>query len=356
MRRISAKTAKEGMKLGRAIFDSRGFELIASGATITSEIMKTFSIYEVGEIFIEDWRVADVPVQPLIAPELEGMATQALRTIIVESQGESLIEDELLEEAENPIIEMTRELFPEVIGEINAAGCQSMKEYAFQQPAKVAGLSLLLGRRLELGMLELAGVGMAALFKDIGYILLPSGLQDKVEPTSEEELLIRKHPVLGAEIMGQLDRFGPEVSEAIYHHHELWDGSGYPDGLSGEDIPLFARIVGIADSYYEIASARPDRPGYMPHEAIEYIMANSGDLFDPDLVGLLTRQVPLYPTGITVQLNTGETGIISDSNLGHIGRPMVRICFDERSRNLKEPYDLDLSLPENQGRMIVQVT
>ena len=94
----------------------------------------------------------------------------------------------------------------------------------------------------------------------------------------------------------------------------------------------------------------------MPHEAIEYIMANSGDLFDPDLVGLLTRQVPLYPTGITVQLNTGETGIISDSNLGHIGRPMVRICFDERSRNLKEPYDLDLSLPENQGRMIVQVT
>lgn len=356
MRRINTKNAKKGMTLGRAIYDSRGYELIPNGATITAELMKTFSIYEIAELFIEDWRVADVPVQPLIAPELEGMATQALRTIIVESQGEKLIPDELLEEAENPIIEMTRELFPEVIGEINASGCQSLKEYAFQQPAKVTGLSLLIGRRMELGMLELAGVGMAALFKDIGYILLPFGLQDKVKPTSEEELQIRQHAALGAEIMGQLSRFGPEVSEAIYSHHERWDGSGYPDGLSGKDIPLFARIVAVADSYYEMASKRPDRPGYMPHEAVEYIMAFSGDLFDPEMVEIFTRQVPLYPTGVTVQLNTGETGIISNSNLGHVGRPTIRICFDERSRQIREPYDLNLSMPENQGRMIVQVT
>lgn len=356
MRRIAAKNAKEGMKLGRAIYDSRGFELVPKGAAVTPELMQTFSIYEVAELFIEDWRVADVPVQPLIAPELEGMATQALRTIIVESQGEKLIDDELLEEAENPIIEMARELFPEVIGEINASGCHSLKEYAFQQPAKVAGLALLLGRRKELGMLELAGVGMAALFKDIGYILLPFGLQGKPNPTSEEELQIRQHAALGAEIMSQLNRFGPEVSEAIYYNHERWDGSGYPDGLAGEEIPLIARIVGICDSYYEMASKRPDRPGYMPHEAVEYIMAFSGDLFDPDLVEIFTRQVPLYPTGVTVQLNTGETGIISNCNLGHIGRPTVRICFDERSRQIKEPYDMDLSMPENQGRLIVQVT
>lgn len=356
MRRISATTAKEGMKLGRAIYDSRGFELIPKGATITPEHMQTFRIYEIAELFIEDWRVDDVPVQPLIAPELEGMATQALRTIVVESQGEKFIDDELLEEAETPIIEMTRELFPEVIGEINASGCQSLKEYAFQQPAKVAGLSLLIGRRMGLGMLELAGVGMAALFKDIGYILLPSGLQDKVNPTSEEEVQIRQHAALGAEIMSQLNRFGPDVAESIYHHHERWDGSGYPDGLSGKEIPLLARIVGICDSYYEMASKRPDRPGYMPHEAVEYIMAFSGDLFDPELVGIFTRQVPLYPTGITVKLNTGETGIISNSNLGHIGRPTVRICFDERSRQIKEPYDLDLAQPGNQGRLIVQVT
>lgn len=356
MRRIVAKNAKEGMKLGRAIYDSRGYELIAKGTAVTKELMQTFSIYEIAELFIEDWRVADVPVQPLIAPELEGMATQALRTIVVESQGERLIDDELLEEAENPIIEMARELFPEVIGEINASGCQSLKEYAFIQPAKVAGLALLLGRRMELGMLELAGVGMAALFKDIGYILLPSGIQNKAKPTAEEELQIRQHPVLGAEIMSQLNRFGPEVAEAIYSHHELWDGSGYPDGLAGKDIPLIARIVGLADSFYEMVSKRPDRPGYMPHEAVEYVMAFSGDLFDPELVEIFTRQVPLYPTGVTVQLNTGETGIISNCNLGHVGRPTIRICFDERSRQIKEPYDLDLSQPENQGRLIVQVT
>ena len=67
------------------------------------------------------------------------------------------------------------------------------------------------------------------------------------------------------------------------------------------------------------------------------------------------REVPLYPTGVTVRLNTGELGIVSDANLGYVGRPKVRICVDERSRAVKEPYDLDLSDMEHQGKLVVQV-
>ena len=355
MRRISANYAKHGMTLSRPVYDAQGFEVIESGTKLNDKLLRLLSIHSVAEIIIEDWRVADVPVQQLISPEHEGRAIQALRQIHLECQGTKFIDDALLEEAEDPILQMTRELFPEVIGEANAGGCASVKDYPYVQPVKVAGLSLLVGRRIGLGILELIGLGMAALFKDIGNIAFPQGLMDKSQPSEPELREIQKHPLYGANIVRQYERFEPEVSEAIFYHHERWDGTGYPEGLKKSDIPSFARIIGIADSYFELVSRRPNRQGLMPHEAVEYIMAYSGELFDPKLVEIFARQVPLYPTGVTVKLNTGEIGIVSDSNLGFIGRPTVRICFDEEGRALREPYDANLAYPENQGRLVVQV-
>ncbi len=84
-------------------------------------------------------------------------------------------------------------------------------------------------------------------------------------------------------------------------------------------------------------------------------MAYSGELFDPELVQAFSRQVPLYPTGITLRLNTGEVAIVSDANMGHIGRPTVRICYDDRGKPVREPYDIDLSDPTNQGRLVAQI-
>lgn len=355
MRRISAKHAKPGMVLARPVYDGRGFEVIERNTKINEKLLKTLDIHGVGEIIIDDWRVEDVPVMQLIAPELEGRATRALREIIVECQGTKSIDDMLLQEAEEPLLQMARELFPEVIGEVNVAGCHLLKDYQFVQPVKVVGMSLLIGRRLEMGMFDLASLGMAALFKDVGSIVLPPGIIDKPNPTEQELAEIKQHPLYSAEIVSQYERFSPEASEAIYYHHERWDGSGYPEGRKGKETCLGARILAIADSYYELVSKRPDRPAYIPNEAVEYIMAYSGELFDPEIVQIFARQVPLYPTGITVQLNTGELGIVANSNLGHIGRPVVRICFSDTGRALREPYDLNLTEQEHQGRLITQV-
>ncbi len=355
MRRISARYAKPGEVLGRPVYDSQGYEVIEAGTRLNEKLLKTLSIYGVAELIIEDWRVVDVPVQTLISPELEGRAAQALRELMMETQGSGQVDDSLLEMVEEPIIQMTRELFPEIIGEPNAAGCHVIKEYPFLQPAKVAGLSLLLGRRMGYGMIDLVGVGLAALLKDVGYTLLPPGMIAIAEPTEQQMGEIRKHPMHSAEIVGGYGRFGSEVGEAIFHHHERWDGSGYPEGLKGNEIPIPARILGLADAYFELVSTKSDQQALMPHEAIEYVMAYSGELFDPDLVELFVRQVPLYPTGVTVKLNTGELGIVSDSKLGFIGRPMVRICFNENGRQLKEPYDMSLTDAEHRGKLIVQV-
>ena len=189
-----------------------------------------------------------------------------------------------------------------------------------------------------------------------GYMLTPSWMEDRADSFTEKIVQdIPRHPSLGSEILSQYDRFSPDILEAVSQHHERWDGSGYPARLAGEDISPFARLIGLADTYYEMVSPRPDRPAFMPHEVVEFILAYSGVLFDPELVQIVTRLIPLYPTGTTVKINTGELRIISNANAGHIGRPVIRVFFDKKSGTMIKPYEIDLALKKHQHRLVVSV-
>lgn len=355
MRRVYATLARPDMVLGLPIHDTRGAVILDAGAKLTESSLKLLQIHWIGEVFIEDSRVADVPVQPLYPPGVEAAAVSALHQLLTEARGAQGIEDGLLEPLETLVYTMTRVLFPEVIGEPNVSGCRSMREYPFVQPVRVAGLALLLGKRLGLEMFEMALSGMAALMKDNGAVALPPGLMEVPNPSESDLRVIRQHPVYGAEIIGSYEGMGPEVAEAVYHHHERWDGSGYPEGLKGEQIPLYSRVIAVADTYYELVSQGIGDRALMPHEAAEYVMAYSGELFDPDVVEVLARHVSLYPVGVSVKLNTGEIGIVSDGNAGHVTRPVVRICFDEGGEPYPRPFDVDLSRAEYQRRVIVTV-
>jgi HD-GYP domain-containing protein (c-di-GMP phosphodiesterase class II) len=349
------------MVLGRPVYDNRGHMVFDANTKLSEDSLKTLGVYGVGEVLIDDPRVTDVEVQPLIPSELEAQAAQALRQIMTESQAGKAVEPMLLEEAKQPVFSMTRTLFPEVIGEPNAAGCSSLQDYNYLQPAKVAGLSLLMGRRLDYAMLNLAPLGVAALLMNIGYAAIPHiaqqpGILDKPGQLTEPELaVLRQHTESGAEILRQTEKFGPDVVDAVLQHHERWDGSGYPKWLKKGDISTFARIIAICDTYYALVSRRPHRRAYLPHEAVEFIMAFAGDLFDPELVQIFSKEVPLYPTGVTVRMNTGEVGIISDAHLGFVGRPMVRIIYDEDADPVKNPYDIDLRTREHQQKLVVEV-
>ncbi len=356
MRRVGIRYAKPGMVLGRAVYDSGGNMLADAGTALSEDTLATLGIYGVREVLIHDRRLADVPVQPLIAPEIEAQAVQALRQLLTECQGSAILDDTLLGQVEQPIYAMVRELFPDVAGEINASGCYSGEEFTYVRPVKAAVLCLLMGRWLGFHMAELASIGLAAALMDVGYIVLPQGPLVAPRPwdkqASPEQ---RKHPQIGAEILGRCKHLGPEVARAVLQHHETWNGEGYPGGLRGEQISLPARILSIADAYYELISEGPNKRAFMPHEAVEFIMAYSGELFDPRLVQLFARQVPLYPAGTTVRLNTGEVAVVIDANLGHVGRPVIRVFTDPTLRMREKPDDRDLSESNRQSQLIVQV-
>lgn len=342
------------MVLARPVYDNGGFLLIHVGERLDQQHLNSLSIYGIRDLVIQDSRVPDVTVQSLVAPELEAAVTQSLRQLITESMGSSSIEDELLKQVETSVYAMVRDSFPEVVGEANANGCLSLQDYQYAQPARVATLSMLIGRKAGYDVFDLTKMGLASLLMNIGYVLVPKGSLDNPDSLMEKICQdIPQHSQRGAEILRAFQHLGSQVVETVEQHHERWDGTGFPARLRRKEINHFARIIAIADTYYELVSLRPDRPAYMPHEAAEFILAYSGELFDPELVQLFSRLIPLYSTGTTVKLSGGEIGIVSNANLGHIARPVVRICYD--GRLLKRPFDINLSEKGHQDQLIVEV-
>jgi len=138
-------------------------------------------------------------------------------------------------------------------------------------------------------------IRVAALLHDIGKIGVPDQILTKPGPLSEDEFgHVRQHPALGAEILRQISIFATEAG-LVRHHHERWDGRGYPDGLSGEDIPLGARILNIADAIDAMLMPRTYKDAFSVEEMLKELIDCAGGQFDPDLVTLAADWCRSYP-------------------------------------------------------------
>lgn len=135
---------------------------------------------------------------------------------------------------------------------------------------------------------------MGTQMHDLGKIWIPESILKEGNPlTPEENDLIKLHPEKGAEIAIELDF--PEIIVAmILNHHENWDGSGYPQGLKGSEIPLLARVLRLADFFDAIQSPRPYHQPLNSEEAYSKIMAGSGTLFDPEIVSVLSKILAIH--------------------------------------------------------------
>lgn len=135
----------------------------------------------------------------------------------------------------------------------------------------------------RVGGVDPESLRIGAQLHDIGKIGILSGVLGKDGPLERDEIIhVKEHPTIGVEILSSLlvDQI---ALEAVRHHHERWDGAGYPDGLAGEEIPLAARIVAIADAFDAMTTSRPYRAAWTPEQAVAEIEAEAGAQFDPTL-------------------------------------------------------------------------
>ena len=153
----------------------------------------------------------------------------------------------------------------------------------------VARYSEVIGRALGLSSEETADLVYAARIHDVGKIFVPEQILNKPGPLNDDEFFqLRMHAHVGAEVIGVIPH-STMMREAIEHHHQRFDGTGYPDGLKGEEIPLWARIIGLADAYANMVTEQSFTTARTPEQALDELVNMSGTRFDGMLVRLLLR-------------------------------------------------------------------
>ncbi|MFZ0040742.1 MAG: HD-GYP domain-containing protein [Solirubrobacteraceae bacterium] len=156
--------------------------------------------------------------------------------------------------------------------------------YTGKHAERVAAYGIEIARALGLPRPDAPEMEFGFLLHDVGKVAVPDAILYKPGPlTAEERALMARHPVVGAEIVGGIE-FLSDAAKVVRSHHERWDGTGYPDGLAGEEIPIAARVFAVADVLDALITDRPYRPGLALPEARAMIVDGAGTQFDPSVV------------------------------------------------------------------------
>ena len=199
---------------------------------------------------------------------------------------------------------------------------------------------------------EREGLKAASLLHDIGKLAIPEYILNKPSPlTHWEKEKMRKHPTIGADILSSVD-FPYPVVPYVRYHHEKWDGTGYPDGLKGEDIPVGARILAVADCYDALRSDRPYRPKLSQKMALEHVVTESGKSYDPVVVQQLVEHIDeleaaMKEAEIRITLAASEKTSLSALSSGDQQAMEKRTVFHEIASTHKEVqalYELSKAL------------
>jgi len=180
----------------------------------------------------------------------------------------------------------TQELEASYVATVRALtnAVEARDAYTGRHAERVAAYGLELAGRVDGALLEDPQTEYGFLLHDVGKVAIPDAILHKPEPLSPEEReLMHRHPVVGAEIVGGIGFLSGAV-EIVLHHHERWDGGGYPDGLVGEQIPLVARVFSVVDALDAISNHRPSRAHSPLEVAREIIRREAGGQFDPLVV------------------------------------------------------------------------
>jgi HD-GYP domain-containing protein (c-di-GMP phosphodiesterase class II) len=161
--------------------------------------------------------------------------------------------------------------------------------YTGKHAERVAAYGIALAEEAGLDVADSPQIEFGFLLHDVGKVGVPDAILFKSSALTEEEYaLVRRHPMIGSEILRDVDFLG-EGKLVVRHHHERWDGEGYPDGLAGESIPLAARVFAVADALDALTTDRPYRPASSFAHARTVVVAGSGTQFDPSVVAAYQR-------------------------------------------------------------------
>lgn len=224
---------------------------------------------------------------------------------------------------------------------------QESDNYTHAHSLASAMWALVFGRHLGLDRDSLKALGLGGLLLDVGKTKLPKELLRKPGSLSDvERMHVQNHVKLGLEIIRKADSVDSRVLDMVATHHERYDGSGYPKGLVGSQIPVFGRIGGIVDSYAAMSVDRPYASAMSSYDSMREFKALSDKSFQAELVEQFIQAIGIFPAGTLVELNTGEVGVVLKEHRASRLRPEVAIILDSNKKRLDDFRVVDLDSQE----------
>lgn len=216
-------------------------------------------------------------------------------------------------------------------------------EYSYQKALSAAIWAVSLGRELGLPRRDLRSLAMGAMLMDVGKLRIDQEvLRAKRKLSADEELAMRQHVEHGREILQDSGILNQDVIDMVSHHHERCDGSGYPSGLRGDEIPAVARVAGIIDTYGSLTSDRAYARAMSPSAAIKTLYEMRDVKFQAELVEAFIKAIGVYPAGTLVELSSGEVGVVVAESRTRRLKPKVMLLLDDGKQPMLQPRVIDL--------------
>lgn len=243
----------------------------------------------------------------------------------------------------------TLDLVDEIAGSIrreptallSVARLKNHDDYTYLHSMAVCGLMITLAQRLGLDDKQVLRVGMGGLLHDVGKAAVPLEILNKPGKLTDEEFeVMRQHPVTGAQMLMEADA-DADLLDIALHHHEKYDGSGYPHQLQGEEISLYARMAAVCDVYDALTSTRVYRKGWTPAEAMHNMLSWRGH-FDNQVLHTFVRAIGIYPVGSLVRLASGRVALVVKAGERSLLKPVVHAFWSLHAQREVKPERIDL--------------
>lgn len=310
IRAINIEKVESGMFLGQTICDENGRKLVLKDKELTEFSIEKLKELGFNFIYVEDKIGEEFQNKDVVSDELKRKMSDDLKRLDITST---------IENAKS-IVETICNNYHNIFDTIDV---RNNNDYLFKHSIMVAEFSIAIGMKLNLKQQELVNLTISALLHDIGKLCINKEMLDKIKINDKELMYQEKfHPFYAYSLLSKMPEISATTKSAILFHHKNENGTGFPENIKVPD-HIFYKILHVADAYDNLISSKN---GMNPSDALEYLYANSGTLFNVDVVNAFKSCIPIYPRGIEVKLSNGLDGVVID-NTNDKSRPKVKVLI-----------------------------
>lgn len=351
---IKSALLRPGMILAKDIDyhnnDNTISTLLYKGEILNQIYINRILYYNIESIYIEGESLIDIAIKPYLDKNLEDKSLSEIESVFLKfKKQDGKIDSTSVKQISEIVYKLTEEISHKDGLAHNIIEFKNYDDYTYQHCLNVAILNISTGTTLGLNEHMLHELGICGMLHDIGKMLIPIEIINKPSRLTPEEFeIIKLHPLNAVKQLNGL--VSSEVLKGIASHHEKLNGSGYPYGKTGNNIPLYGKILAICDVYDALTSDRSYRKTSFPGEVIEYMMGCVDTFFDYEILNIFLKSIVAYPIGTFVILSNGINGVVVKNYSENIMRPVVRII------NKDNKYEENIDLFYDKNYMNVTIT